>query len=575
MARAATPSEMLEAIAIERASRRLSEFVFWAWNVLNPNTRLENNWHIGCLCEHLEAMSYGQILSLVVNMPPRCLKSWVTSVFWQSWDWREKPETSWVFICYDTMLAERDAIRTRDLMKRSSYTNGFETSWGIREDVDARVFFKNTAGGSRITTSPRSKVTGFDADFIVTDDPHNLQDINHPGRLREVSEWYARSTITRGNNPARLRRLVQHQRLDDEDLSGYLRAHELGFETLILPLHHEPSRVFFDRVEADKAQHPDPIVMTSLQRVNPAVRDPRQEGEVLHKSRFPPKVVQAWRNSLGQTAEPQLEQRTRKKRGSIFVDSLFRGFRSSPHESYPGEPCFILDSGPGMPPRVFPVSVCRFYQTIDTATSSKATSKFSVCGTFALTPRADLLVFDIFRERLDIIFQYATFMSLRTGPHRWDPELQKLFRIGYWPRPLMFQAIEEKSSGIGLIQQAAADGKPFKALQADSDKVQRAAIAAAMYNSGKIFHLLGASWRGVFEAELVKFSANAEFSDCVDVLSYGAILVQHDKILRSCLEDSTVSDLVNEDLASRVINGDKKVSVKLSNGEDFDVFFDD
>ena len=62
-------------IQAERARRNLHYFVQrFAWPALQPATPFQDNWHIGAICEHLEAVATGQIKRLLINMPFRMLK---------------------------------------------------------------------------------------------------------------------------------------------------------------------------------------------------------------------------------------------------------------------------------------------------------------------------------------------------------------------------------------------------------------------------------------------------------------------------------------------------------------------
>jgi hypothetical protein len=56
-------------------------FVYAAFGVVNPGLRLRSNWHIDCVCHHLQLMVTGRnARRLVLNQPPRSLKSFITSV---------------------------------------------------------------------------------------------------------------------------------------------------------------------------------------------------------------------------------------------------------------------------------------------------------------------------------------------------------------------------------------------------------------------------------------------------------------------------------------------------------------
>ena len=85
------------------------------------------------------------------------------------------------------------------------------------------------------------------------------------------------------------------------------------------------------------------------------------------------------------------------------------------------------------------------------------------------------------------------------------------------------QAVEDRASGIGLIQEGRAKGTPFKPLRADGDKVRRAMQIATAYDNGQVYHRTGADWLEEFEKELL-FFPNSVHDDQVDCLAYGGIL---------------------------------------------------
>lgn len=64
----------MQAELARRAETSLSTFIKCAWRVLEPSTHYIGNWHIDAICEHLEAVTSGQIRNLLINMPPRHMK---------------------------------------------------------------------------------------------------------------------------------------------------------------------------------------------------------------------------------------------------------------------------------------------------------------------------------------------------------------------------------------------------------------------------------------------------------------------------------------------------------------------
>ena len=66
--------------------RSLLSFVEGAWPSLDPSA-YQPCWAIDALCEHLQAVTEGQIRKLLVNFPPRCGKTLVTSICYPAWTW--------------------------------------------------------------------------------------------------------------------------------------------------------------------------------------------------------------------------------------------------------------------------------------------------------------------------------------------------------------------------------------------------------------------------------------------------------------------------------------------------------
>src|SRR6188508_2719616 len=61
-------------------------------------------WCHDAIVDHLEAVSAGQIRNLIVDLPPRCLKSSLVSVVWPSWEWVTAPHLRYLLSSYDLDL---------------------------------------------------------------------------------------------------------------------------------------------------------------------------------------------------------------------------------------------------------------------------------------------------------------------------------------------------------------------------------------------------------------------------------------------------------------------------------------
>jgi hypothetical protein len=72
----------------ERLEGSLIEFVREAWPAIDA-AEYQPCWAIDALCEHLQAVSEGQIRHLLVNFPPRCAKTTIASICYPAWTWAQ------------------------------------------------------------------------------------------------------------------------------------------------------------------------------------------------------------------------------------------------------------------------------------------------------------------------------------------------------------------------------------------------------------------------------------------------------------------------------------------------------
>src|SRR5689334_8534998 len=107
----------LQAIQAERGKRSLRYFVEAAWHVVEPGVPFIGGWVVDALCEHLEAVTTGQLRKLVINIPPRHTKSTIVSVIWPVWDWILRPEDRFLCASYSLELSTRDNRRKRNLIE--------------------------------------------------------------------------------------------------------------------------------------------------------------------------------------------------------------------------------------------------------------------------------------------------------------------------------------------------------------------------------------------------------------------------------------------------------------------------
>src|SRR5215831_13906705 len=170
-ARLLTKPSLRDDLERELARRRLREFVCQAWAVVEPATPFVAGWHIDAIVEHLEAVSRGQIRNLLINVPPRHMKSLLTSVFWPAWEWIRWPERRWLYSSYAAQLSIRDSIKCRRLIESPWYRHRWADRFALTSDQNTKGRFDNNRSGYRLSTSVGGAATGEGGDRIVCDDP--------------------------------------------------------------------------------------------------------------------------------------------------------------------------------------------------------------------------------------------------------------------------------------------------------------------------------------------------------------------------------------------------------------------
>jgi predicted phage terminase large subunit-like protein len=244
LSRSAASSPLTRAFRADRAAvvraaerelcgRSLSEFVRAAWPVLEPGTEYLPNWHIDYICEHLEAVTRGEITRLLVNMPPRYMKSLTVSVFWPCWEWTGHPETRWMFASYSKDLSTKHSVDRRQVIQSGWYQDRWGQVVRLSDDANLKTEFMNDSRGVMLATSIGGTATGKGGDRVVVDDPHNPQQAESDVERKGAVTFFDRTLSNRLDNKRTGAIVVVMQRLHEEDVSA--RCLELGYTHLKLP----------------------------------------------------------------------------------------------------------------------------------------------------------------------------------------------------------------------------------------------------------------------------------------------------------------------------------------------------
>lgn len=235
------PDTAIELLGAMRAEKSLLDFVRLAWPVLEPGRVMIEGWVLEAICEHLEAITSGDIRRLLINVPPGTMKSLLVNVFWPAWVWGPTAQSATRFIgaSYADSLAVRDNRKCRVLVQSEVYRRLWGDRFVLVGDQNEKRKFENDRTGWRLATSVGGVGTGERADFFCIDDPHNVKTAESDAIREDALQWFAEVVPTRLNDPDKSAIVVIMQRTHHHDVSGLVLANELGYEHLCLPMEFE------------------------------------------------------------------------------------------------------------------------------------------------------------------------------------------------------------------------------------------------------------------------------------------------------------------------------------------------
>lgn len=447
-----TPNEL---DALLRAD--LYSFIERAFYELNPETDFSPAWHIELIAAKLEACARGEIRRLIINLPPRHLKSHCISIAFVVWYLGHYAARHVICASYGKDLAEKLARDCRSLMQSAWYQAAFATRLSsTRQAVDD---FMTTDLGTRLATSIGGVLTGRGADLIVIDDPLKPDEALSETHRKAVNNWYDNSLLSRLNDKNKGCIIVTMQRLHQDDLVGHVLEQE-GWEVLSLPaIADEPASFLIHGALGQRIVH-------------------RQAGEPLHANRESVQILEGIRRTIGEyNFASQYQQSPIPEGGAIVKAKWLRHCE----------------------PTNWPSNFSRIVQSWDTANKATEFSDFSVCTTWGVKDGYFFLV-DVFRQRLEY------------------PDLKRAVidqRKRYGANKIL---IEDKASGTQLIQELKRDGihniEPYLP-PPGTDKTMRLYAQTTAFESGLVVLPAYAPWLADYTKELLGFPGG-KYDDQVD-----------------------------------------------------------
>ena len=475
-----------------KASASLYEFVKQSWHVVEPGIPFIQSWHIEQICEHLEAITSGDIRKLLINIPPRHSKSTIVSVMWPIWEWLTDPSQKFLCASYSGNLSIRDNLKARRLIQSPWYQDRWGHMFELAGDQNAKARFENSATGYRLATSVGGTATGEGGSRLILDDPHGAQDAQSDTMRESALEWFDMVWSTRLNNPKKDAMVTVMQRLHERDISGHILEDIGGWEHICIPAEWDGKR----------------------RKTVLGPYDPRTvKGELICPERFGEAEITQLKQLLGAYGTAgQLQQDPTPSEGGILKTSFFAMW---PHGSALPTFEYIL-------------------QSYDCAFTEKTTGDPTACTVWAMFThkgQRNAMLIDAWDEHL-------SYPDLRTRAIKeWTTEYGGMTKDSPFSRARRPDRVlvEAKASGQSLLQDLRLAKVPAVGYNpGNADKVSRAHQTAPTLELGLIWipeskknpgqHV---SWSASFLKQVGKFPV-AEHDDYVDTFTQAIIYLKND-----------------------------------------------
>lgn len=437
--------------------------------MIEPGTEYTHGWHIDCLAAHLEAVSRGEILRLLLNVPPGTMKSLLVSVLWPAWEWGPfgRPDMRYVTASYDQKLTTRDNRRMRVLVESDWY----QERWPVKMagDQNEKLRFENESTGFRVAKSIKS-LTGERGHRLIIDDPHSTEMAESEAERETSLRIFRESAPSRLVEPKTSVIIVVMQRLHEADISGWIIENAPEYHHVMLPM----------RFEKDRAC------------TSPFYPDPRtEEGELLFPDRFPLEVVERDERIMGEYATAcQFAQRPAPREGGLFKADRIAVVDELPEHPITWVRAWDLAGTEGAGAFTAGVLIGRYY-TGERLPATKQPVASYIIGHVARAQKSPHAVQVMVKDT-----------ALTDG---------KKVRIRIPQDP--------GQSGKGQVLDYAAllNGYPLKWAPVTGDKEMRALPFATQVEAGRVSMLKG-EWNDAFIAELRMFPSG-KYKDQVDAAS--------------------------------------------------------
>jgi predicted phage terminase large subunit-like protein len=428
-------------------------FLEKSFRTLSPGDKYVWNWHIDAIAWHLERVRRGEIKRLVINMPPRSLKSLTASVAWPAFILGRDPSQRIICVSYSGELARKFSNDFRALIDAPFYKSLFPwTRVGRFKDSEVETEF--TARGYRLATSVGGTLTGRGGDIIVIDDPLKPDDAFSETKRSAANQWFTNTLLSRLDDKRTGAIVVVMQRVHMDDLTGFLLNQSDEWVVLSLPAVADYDLVI-------------PISDGGVYR--------RKIGEALSPEREPLHVLDNIKRQIGSDAfSAQYQQSPVPPGGAMVKRAWVKRYSNLPLES---ERLLTL-------------------QSWDTASKGGPDNDWSVCTTWIVTRKREWYLIDVWRQRVD----YPT-LKAKVQAHAKALRARRIL-------------VEDTGAGTALVQDLRTWVSGIIAVKPEGDKATRMSVASSKIEAGQVFFPEQATWLPDLEAEVFSFPGGRHDDQC-------------------------------------------------------------
>ena len=281
----------------EKERGSLYEFLKY-YRLKEKKQRLDENRHIKLICEKLEKVYSGEIKRLIINIPPRSLKTETVSIAFPAWVLWHDPRTKFMEISYSAGLSETNSLWCRNMYLSDTYLSVFPRRMPLNESQNTKQHWETIEWWQYYAAGSTWTIIGKWCDIMIIDDPISPDESKSDVIRVGVNNNYQATLKSRLNNPQEWAIVIIMQRLHDNDLVGFLLDLESSGqweerEKLIVPAISEKDdeytktwesffEIRFPKKLLESKKRENPVIFSTQYQQDPVDKDSQE----FHEERF-------------------------------------------------------------------------------------------------------------------------------------------------------------------------------------------------------------------------------------------------------------------------------------------------